>query len=169
MKTFEDLIKARYSCRNFSSRPVDQKAIGQLLEMARFAPSATNAQPWEVTVITQPDNLQKVYQSYNREWIKSAPVVLLFCAVTDKAWERSDGKNHSDLDIAILVDHLTLLATEMGLGTCWVCNFDASILSELFDIPLNIEPVVLLPLGYPASDDIPVKKRKELSTFVYWK
>ena len=168
MANFKDLVQIRYSCRNYSPIAIDRSIIEQLLETAHFAPSATNAQPWRVFVINTPESLAKVRRAYNREWFATAPVVLMLCAQTTKAWTRADGKNHADIDLAILADHITLAAADMGLATCWVCNFDAAMLSKDFNLDADCKPVVLLPLGVPATDDIPEKKRKSVSEFVEW-
>ena len=74
---------------------------------------------------------------------------------------RRDGKHHGDIDIAIAVEHLCLAATEQGLGTCWVCNFDATLLKQQFDMPENEEPAVIIPLGY-AADELREKNRKSI-------
>lgn len=166
MANFNDLVQMRYSCRNYNSIKIDNALIEQVLESARFAPSATNAQPWRVFVLNTPESLAKVQQAYNREWFKTAPAVIMLCAQTDKAWTRADGKNHADIDVAILADHITLSAADMGLATCWVCNFDSGMLVRDFNLDANCKPVVLLPIGVPATEDIPEKKRKELSDFV---
>ena len=79
----------------------------------------------------------------------------------DEEWVRSDGKHHGDIDIAIAVEHLCLAATEQGLATCWVCNFDAEKCKQLFAISDNEEPAVLIPIGY-AADEPKEKKRKEM-------
>lgn len=168
MANFKDLVQIRYSCRNYSPIAIDRSIIEQLLETAHFAPSATNAQPWRVFVLNTPESLAKVRRAYNREWFATAPVVLMLCAQTSKAWTRADGKNHADIDLAILADHIALAAADMGLATCWVCNFDAAMLSKDFNLDADCKPVVLLPLGAPATDDIPEKKRKDTSEFVEW-
>jgi nitroreductase len=79
----------------------------------------------------------------------------------DEEWVRADGKHHGDIDIAIAVEHLCLAATEQGLATCWVCNFDAPLCKTLFDLPESEEPAVVIPLGYPA-DRPKVKNRKPM-------
>lgn len=168
MANFSDLVQMRYSCRNYLPTKIDNSLIAQVLETAHFAPSATNAQPWRVLVLNTSESLAKARQAYNREWFATAPAVLLICAQTDKAWTRFDGKNHADIDIAILADHITLAAADMGLATCWVCNFDAKLISELFNLDVNCKPLVLLPIGVPATDEIPPKKRLALDDFVEW-
>ena len=78
---------------------------------------------------------------------------------------RADGKRHGDIDIAIAVEHLCLAATEQGLATCWVCNFDAALCRRLFDLPDTEEPAVLIPIGYAADTHKP-HTRKPLSEIV---
>ena len=166
MNSFEELVLKRYSCRDYQTRAVDRALVNQIVETAHFAPSATNAQPWRIYVIDSQENLAKVRSAYHREWFNAAPVVLMLCALKDKAWTRADGKNHANIDVAILADHLTLAAADKGLGTCWVCNFDAEMLTKEFGLSADCEPVVLLPMGYAANDEIPAKKRKSLSEIV---
>lgn len=83
------------------------------------------------------------------------------CRSYDEEWVRSDGKHHGDIDIAIAVEHLCLAATEQGLATCWVCNFDAEKCKQFFGLGDNEEPAVLIPIGY-AADEPKEKKRKEI-------
>ena len=100
-------------------------------------------------------------KSYNREWFATAPMYIICSILHDEEWVRSDGKHHGDIDIAIAVEHLCLAATEQGLATCWVCNFDAEKCKQLFAIGNNEEPAVLIPIGY-AADEPKEKKRKEM-------
>ena len=68
-----------------------------------------------------------------------------------QGWKRSDGKDHTDIDIAIIADHITLAAAEQGLGTCWICNFEVAKCSAVLNLPDHLEPVAFLSLGYPAD------------------
>lgn len=73
-----------------------------------------------------------------------------------------DGKPHADIDVAIATEHLCLAAAELGLGTCWVCNFDAGKLRDLFPLP-GYEAVAIIPVGHIASDcPHPGKRRKSV-------
>ncbi len=162
------IIVKRFSVRNFSSTPVEPEKLNLVLDAGRLAPSAVNFQPWHFIVIQQADNLKKIHDIYPREWITTAPIVIIACSDHSQSWKRkSDGKDSADIDISIAVDHMTLQATEIGLGTCWVCNFDSKKCSELFNIPKHIEPVVILPLGYPMVL-APEKKRKSLEEIIHW-
>ena len=103
----------------------------------------------------------KLQECYNREWFATSPMYIICSILHDEEWVRSDGKHHGDIDIAIAVEHLCLAATEQGLATCWVCNFDAEKCKQLFAIAENEEPAVLIPIGY-AADELKEKKRKEI-------
>ncbi len=148
---FINLVKTRYSCRNYLPQIPSSGTITQILEAGRLAPSAVNYQPWFFDVYTDPVLLDKVRLSYQRDWFQSAPAVIIFSGDSEKSWKRKDGKDHVDIDIAIAVDHISLCATSLGLATCWVCNFDVIKLKESLQWSRNTEPLVLLPFGYPAD------------------
>ena len=162
------IIEKRFSVRNFSNTPVEPEKLNLVLDAGRLAPSAVNFQPWHFIVVQLAENLKKIHEIYPREWIETAPVVIIACSDHSQSWKRkSDGKDSADIDISIAVDHMTLQATELGLGTCWVCNFDSKKCSELFNIPEHIEPVVVLPIGYPVVF-APEKRRKPLEEIMHW-
>ena len=166
-----DLMRARCSVRAFQPRPIEREVLLRVLEAARVAPSACNNQPWRFLMVQAPDGLDKLAACYPRPWFRSAPAVIVCCSEPAVAWRRSDGKNHADIDVAIAVDHLTLAAAEAGLGTCWVCAFDVARAREALQLPAGIEPVALLPIGYPAADFAPAAlhaKRKPLDAIVRW-
>ena len=165
---FLDLVKQRHSVRSYQNRPVEVEKLKYILECVRLAPSAVNFQPWKFKVITEVEVLKEIKTAYHREWFQTAPCVIVACADHAKSWHRqSDGKDHGDIDVAIAVEHLCLAATEQGLGTCWVCNFDVPRCTEVLNLPENLIPVVLIPIGYSATEDTPEKKRKSLDEIVY--
>mgnify|MGYP001051885043 FL=1 len=166
--TFVDLAAQRYSLRKFSEKDVEEEKILQLFEVARLAPSAVNYQPFHFIVITDPALKARVAEGYSREWFSRAPVVIVACADHETSWKRRDGKDHADIDVAIAVDHLTLAAVELGLGTCWVCAFDAAHVHSVLELPEHLEVVTMIPLGYPLDDSRPLKKRREVSELVSW-
>ncbi len=169
MTRFLELAKSRYSCRNYDSRVVEAEKLELVLEAGRVAPSAVNFQPWHFYVIRGSD-LKMIHPVYHREWFRTAPCVIIICGDHSQSWKRkSDGKDHGDVDVAITVDHMTLQAAELGLATCWICNFDPVATGEVLNLPDHLEPVVILPLGYPLDKADPGRhdeKRKPLSEFV---
>ena len=169
---FITLAKARYSCRNYEARPVEQEKLELILEAGRVAPSAVNFQPWHFYVIREPDELKQFHAAYHREWFRTAPCVIVICADHSRSWKRKeDGKDHADVDAAITTDHMTLQATELGLATCWICNFDPRATRDLLSLPPQTEPVIILSLGYPEDASDPhrhAEKRKDLSEIVQY-
>jgi len=165
MKNFLELVKNRYSCRAYQPRDVEKEKLDYVLECVRLAPSAVNRQPWRFRLICSDEEKARLQQCYNREWFETAPMYIVASVMHDEEWIRSDGKPHGDIDIAIAVEHLCLAATEQGLATCWVCNFDAVMCKQLFTFPANEEPVVIIPIGY-AADEPKEKKRKEIKEIV---
>ncbi|MFZ7131830.1 MAG: nitroreductase family protein [Eubacteriales bacterium] len=164
---FKDLAAQRYSVRTYEDKAVQKESIIQLLEAARMAPSAHNNQPWHFIVLTERSIKTSIAtETYSKEWLQKAPVIIVVCGDHSKSWKRNDQKDHCDIDIAIAVDHITLAATEIGLGTCWVCKFDAKKCHALLDLPEDLEVIALLPIGYPADDKGPEKKRLNLEAYV---
>jgi nitroreductase len=170
MTHFLDIARNRYSCRNYDHRPVEEEKLMQVLEAGRVAPSAVNFQPWHFFVIRETTDLERFQSAYHRDWFRTAPCVIIICADHHHSWKRkSDGKDHGDIDVAITTDHMTLQATELGLATCWICNFNVDRIRELLKLPGHLEPVVILPLGYPLDSTDPERhheKRKPLSEIV---
>ena len=158
---FLELVKSRYSCRAYKSLDVEKEKLDYILECVRLAPSVVNKQPWRFHVVNTEDEMAKLQQCYNREWFRTAPMYIIASILHDEEWVRADGKHHGEIDIAIAVEHLCLAATEQGQATCWVCNFDATLCKELFALPENEEPAVIIPLGY-AADELKSKSRKAI-------
>jgi len=161
MNSFFELAKNRYSVRNYLDKPVEDEKLHYILEAGRIAPSAANYQPWHFIVIRELEMRKKIVETYNRPWFLQAPVIIVVCGDHRAAWKRPDGKDHCDIDIAIATDHMTLAAEDMGLGTCWICNFDAKQAIKILNLPKEIEPIVYLSLGY--SGDQPDKRSRHLS------
>lgn len=163
-----ELIKKRYSVRSYMDKEVEKEKLLQVLEAGRLAPSAVNFQPVHFIVITEEQEKQKIYEVYQRGWIKDAPIIIVACGDHRTSWKRNDGKDHCDLDVAIAVDHMSLTALDLGLGTCWVCAFDAKRCHELLGLPDYLEASVLIPLGYPKGERITEAKRKSIEEIVSW-
>lgn len=162
-------IKKRYSCREYDSAPVNAKSLEAILDMARIAPSACNRQPWRFLVANTPELCAEVVACYDREWVKTAPAFIIACGLHDEGWHRqADGKDHTDIDVAIAVEHICLCAATLELGTCWICNFDVPKLREAFNIPDNVEPIAIIAIGTPAKPSNVEKVRKPFEEVVKW-
>lgn len=160
------LSQERFSARKYTEEPVSSEDLSYIMECVRMAPSACNKQPWKWLVVKSDAAKEKLRECYNRDWFKTAPMYIIGMRNKQENWiRREDEKPHGDIDVAIAAEHLCLAATERGLGTCWVCNYDPQKMHEYFEqgIRDDYEAVVIIPLGHIAEDcPHAEKKRKEL-------
>ena len=164
-----NLLKARYSCRNFSTAPVSDALVESVIESARLAPSACNRQPWTFIAVRD-EKARHTMLAKSRPAFNDAPVVIVACGHHDQAWHRpSDGKDHTDVDLSIAIEHICLAATALGLATCWVCSFDTEATRDVVSLPPEVEPIALIPLGFSAdTSEAPAKIRKDLDQILRW-
>lgn len=146
---FLELTKKRFSARSYKPDMVEQEKLDYIIECARHAPSAVNYQPWQFIVVKSKDQRQKVQQCYSKEWFANVPVYIIVCVDKSVAWVRKpDNKSHADIDAAIATEHICLAAAELGLGSCWVCNFDLDIFKSHFQLASEKYPVAIISIGY---------------------
>ena len=165
---FLDVIKKRYSVRGYLDKEVEKEKIEYVLNAATIAPTGVNAQPFKVFVIDAKKYKQELSEIYAAKWFVEAPYVIAVVALRDKAWTRPwDGKNIADIDATIVMDHIILAATDVGLGTCYIGAFKKNKAYEFLNLDENEEAVLFTPLGYPNAEprDTP---RKELDEFVVY-
>jgi nitroreductase len=162
---FFTLIESRYSVRAYSPQPVDEQTLQRVLHAAQLAPTAANRQPFRLIVLETHGHEAVLRRLYHREWFSQAPLVIGICSVPGEAWVRRDGRNYAEVDASIVMDHVILAATALGLGTCWVGAFDPDAARTLLDIPDDHEPIAFTPLGYPADTPEP-KTRRPLADLV---
>ncbi len=148
---FISIAKQRQSVRSYKNQKVESEKLEQILEAAHVAPTAANLQPVHLIAVQSEEGLAKVSKAAG---IYGAPLAIIVCADHNKAWVRPfDQKQTGDIDASILTDHMMLQATELGLGTVWVCYFKPDVLRAEFGLPENLEPINILVVGY--SDDEP--------------
>lgn len=162
---FSELIEKRYSVRAYKPDMVEGSKLQNVLEAARLAPTAANRQPFQLIVVHTEGREEELKRIYGKDWFVQPPLVIGAIGLPGKAWTRSDGKNYTDVDVAIVMDHLILAAANLGLGTCWIGAFDPDAAREVLSLPDDVEPIAFTPLGYPADQPRP-KRRKTLSDLV---
>lgn len=162
-----ELSRKRFSARKFTNEPVSEEDLSYILESVRMAPSAVNYQPWRFIIVGSKDEQAKLHTCYNREWFKTAPLYIICMKNVETNWIRKeDSKAHGDIDVAIATEHLCLAATERGLGTCWVCNYDTDKMKQLFARE-GYEAVAIIPIGHIAPDcPCNEKKRKPIEEII---
>lgn len=164
---FIELAEKRCSIRSYKPEPVPEAMLDEVLRAGRLAPSAKNLQPFQCIVVRNETKLAELAASYPAPFLREAPVIIVICVVPAKGWvrERYDGKNYSEIDAAIAIDHMTLAATDLDLGTCWIGAFDPAKVAKAMKLPDGVEPIAMLPLGFPNEVGVQ-KKRKPLEKLV---
>ncbi len=162
---FFELIEKRYSVRAYQSTLVEEDKLQRILGAAVLAPTAANMQPFRFLVIKTEGRQKELKKIYGRDWFVQAPLIVCACAVKDESWVRRDGKNYAEVDATIAFTHLILAAHDLGLGTCWIAAFDPAAARDVLKLPGELEPVAFTPLGYPADEWKP-KKRRSASELV---
>ena len=137
---FINIAKKRHSVRSYTNQKVEPEKLEQILEAAHVAPTAANLQPVHLLVVQSEEGLAKISKAAG---IYGAPLAIIVCADHNKAWTRPFD----------LTDHMMLQATELGLGTVWVCYFQPDVLKQEFNLPANLEPVNILVVGYSDEED----------------
>ncbi|MBE3116347.1 nitroreductase family protein [Candidatus Bathyarchaeota archaeon] len=151
-----DLLEAivdRRSIRQYKKRDLPEGTIEKLVDAARMAPSAGNAQPYEFVVAQEEKTRQRLSQAaYNQKDIQEAPVVIVVCA-DEKRASQSYGERGKNLyciqDTAAAVQNILLTAYAMGFGTCWIGAFKEDEVKKVINAPKHIRPVAMIPIGYP--------------------
>ena len=167
---FLEITKKRYSVRSYTGKKVEQEKLDKILLAAHVAPTAANMQPVKLIVVQSDEGLKKVGKAAN---IYGAPLAIIVCCEHQKAWTRPfDKKQTVDIDASILTDHMMIEATELGLGSVWICYFKPDVIQKEFDLPDTLEPVNILAVGYsdesPADPERHATQRVPLSDLVYY-
>ena len=146
---FFEVIKKRRSIRKYLDTPIPKESLQRILEVGRISPSAANKQPWYFIVIKDKNQRMKLKTTYDREWFLNAPVILIVCVDPSAGWMRADGEGYAKVDASIAMHAMILAATNEGLGTCWIANFNETELKKTLHIPEHIKPIAMTPIGYP--------------------
>jgi nitroreductase len=173
---FLHLVENRESVRSYTSTPVEHEKIQRILETARLAPSACNAQPWTFIVVDNPEIKNKLADATSTKVIglnhfaKQAPVHIVIVMepanLTSRFGSMVKQKHFPLLDIGIAAEHICLAAVAEGLGTCMIGWFDEPAVRKLLSIPTKSRPILIITLGYPTNPEAREKRRKTLDEVV---
>lgn len=152
---FSDLAKARFSVRKFDGRPVPKRKLQKILEAGRVAPTAKNNQPQKVYVLESKEAIEKINSVCS--CIYGATTDLVVCYDKSLIWHNPlDAEvNSGQIDTSIVLTHMMLEAQEQGVNSCWVCYFNPKEVSQALNLPENVVPVSLMPLGFGCEDVVP--------------
>jgi len=141
-------IEERFSPRFFSNKPVKQEDLNSIFEAARWAPSGHNHQPWHFFYTkkgsTSYNYLFPALNKYNQSWAKTAPLLILACALI----KDEKGQNpFAFYDLGASVICLILQAQSLGYYARQMGLFDEEKVKKIFKLNKNLEPFVIIALG----------------------
>jgi nitroreductase len=163
----DQTIKGRRSIRKYQDRDIPDSVIKELLDLATYAPSSMNGQPWYFIVVRaekakkQLAEIKNRYcpiekQDYKADFLSKAPVIIVVCVDKTKSYER-------EIENGVLATaNLMLGAYSKGLGSVYLSAYRigqpeiSQEIRQILNIPQNIDPITIIPLGYP--DEIPEPK-----------
>lgn len=152
---FFDVIQKRYSIRKFTDQAVEPEKVQQILQAANLAPSSGNLQAYEIYVVTNAKKRDGLScAALAQECVAKAPVVLVFCThpeLTQGRYTERGTRLYTVQDASIACAFAMLAATNLGLGCVWVGTFDEKVVRLIIEAPEGQEPVVIMPIGYPAE------------------
>jgi nitroreductase len=162
---FYQLIEARQSNRAYdSTREVEPDKLSRIIEAARLAPSACNSQPWHLITVTDKERRGEVAEALTsigmNRWVDQATAFIVIVQESPNFTARLGGwiknKHFPLIDCGIVSSHITLAATQEGLGSCILGWFDEKEIKKLVGIPSNKRLLLDITIGYPIK-----KKRKK--------
>lgn len=164
-----EAIEKRFSVRHYKDQPVEEDKLAEVLEAARLAPSGCNLQPWKLVVLRDRSTIRSMVHAIGgQQFVEQAPVLIVAC-MNGEGYNVGDRYDGAVIDIAIALDHMTLQAASMGMGTCWLGNYDGNEVRALLGIPSENAIVAILALGYPdESHPQRPRVRKPLGDLVCW-
>jgi len=163
----EELVKRR-SVLAYLPLPIEKEKMERIMEAGRLAPTARNAQQWKIIIVDDPVLKTQLVDaaSPHQSFLKQAPVLLAACGI-DTSYVMKCGHPAYIIDLAIVLDHISLQAVREGLGTCWIGSFFQSGIKKILEIPDSVQLVELMSLGYTAAIPHPTARKPVTEFYGY--
>jgi nitroreductase len=155
-----EAINGRKVQRFFAQKPVAAAELEKIVDAGRHAMSARNLQPWQFVVVQNRDTLRALGAlCATGKFVADAPAAIVVLKdVANARW--------ADVDCAQAVQNMANAGWALGLGTCWVGNFDAAKISEMLGVSAAWGIFTILPFGYREDKNPPqgkpLKPRREM-------
>lgn len=169
---FDQIVNSRYSCRSYDKeRKISRETIEQIIDSARLSPSACNSQPWKFVVVDDESLIEPIAKAtqsallpINKFTADASAFVVIVKQVkpmSDKVKQIMSHRDYTPYDIGIASATICYKATELGVGSCILGWYNGEKIQDILNIPKDKSVELVIALGYPKSDEIPPKKRKD--------
>lgn len=185
-----DLLKIRYSCRNFSEKSIPDDVIDYMLECGRLSASGGNEQPWKFGVITDKNMIREIAEAasvnYDQSWIQKSPLLVVLCSQLFDGIDENIGMNRfpslnekikkmdrylyaavnmEEHQTKIPGEHMVLAALEHGVYSTWISSVDCEKVGKIIGIKGYLVTNVIA-FGYPEQAG-KVRSKKALKDIVF--
>ncbi len=161
-------IYTRRSIRKYSSKPVPETKIVELLKAAMEAPSARNSQPWQFIVITRKNIMEKIAEFHSHaDMLNDAQKAILVCGDLSliKQKEIEIEKEYMVQSCSAAIQNILLAAESVNLGAVWVALYPRKHrlekITNLLNLPNCYLPISLVSIGYPGEKKLPADRFKK--------
>ncbi|MFW9878838.1 MAG: nitroreductase family protein [Candidatus Thorarchaeota archaeon] len=158
---FLKFLQERRSIRAFQEKIIPENEIEMILEAGRWAPSASNRQPWEFVVIKNRDILKKIARITGYGWFIAEASFAI--AIVGKP--RTSGKWYV-IDTSLVSMNMMLMAWSLGIGTCWIGSMNKEKAKQILGLSANDYLLTVLPFGYIQGDIPEPTDRKPLNKII---
>lgn len=152
------VVRERRSIRDFHKKEIPQEIVDKLIDALIWAPSAGNLQARKFYFIKDAKLKRRIAAAaLNQNFIAEAPLVIVGCTDSGISWRYGERGVHlySIQDVAASIMGMMLVAYENGLGSVWIGAFNESAVFEILNLPKNLRPVAIVPVGYPSRIPYP--------------
>jgi nitroreductase len=150
-----ETILSRRSIRRYEKKEIQNDVLAKILEAGQQAPSAVNRQPFHFIVLTDDNIKNELSKGFFNRFIKDSAITIVGCANTG---DLLTGK-WSIVDTTIALQNMVIAAWAMGVGSCWIGDFNEDKVKQLLKIPDKWNVVALVSFGYPAEQPKPKRKK----------
>lgn len=155
-------ILSRVSVRRYADKPISAAQVSAILHAAMSAPTAVNKQPWEFIVVDDTALLCRLADALPyAKMTTHAPLAIVVCGNKERFLQGIDG-NLWEQDLSAASENILLAAHAIGLGGVWTCIYPheerIAPVRTILNIPDNLVPFNLIPLGYPDKPHAPMNK-----------
>ena len=155
-------ILTRTSVRLFTDKSVEKEKIDLLMQAAMAAPTGKNRKPWEFIIIENKETLTKLSEAMPyAKMVAKAPLAIVICANKD-CLKPEDNEIGWICDCSAATQNLLLAANSLDLGATWTAVYSyedrLKAAKEILNLPDNIIPLSLIPVGYPEKRFKPMEK-----------
>jgi len=159
-----NFIKERRSIRKFKPEPVPLEEIKEMLDVARYAPSACNIQGWRFIIVTDDNIKQQIFDNGGSIAVKNSPQSILF--IYDN---RTDNNEYQDYvqSACAAIQNFMIYAKSKNIGTCWINHLPTKrVMRKIFNLQSYYEPIAMVVFGYPETEPTAIPRKEDIEEMV---